>query len=301
VLVPAVVVALAHVSAQSHPDLQGLWTNGTLTPLTRPAEFRDKPFLTPTEAAEYEANALPRLLKAIPPEHVATNGDLNEVYLDTLGLKLAEGDRTSLIVDPVDGLLPPQLPAAKERNAKRRPANYDDPEGLDLDERCLMETAFGSSNAAPPMVPNPFGQNFYQIVQTADYVMIYTEVVHDARIVRIGGTHVPASVRSWLGDSIAHWEGDTLVVDTTNFTGKTRFRGSSERLHVVERFERTDKNTIDYRVTVEDPDTWAVPWTAAIPFKATTQPILEYACHEGNYSMENSLRGHRFEERQQKF
>lgn len=301
IAVLAALLLVARASAQTHPDLQGLWTNGTLTPLTRPPEFKDKPFLTPAEAADYEADALPRLLKAIPPEHVVTTGDLNEVYLDTLGLKLAAGGRTSLVVDPANGLLPAQLPQAKERNAKRPPANYDDPEGLDLDDRCLMETAFGSSNAAPPMVPNPFAQNFYQIVQTPNSLVIYTEVVHDARIIRIGGTHPPASIRSWLGDSIGRWEGDTLVVDTTNFTTKTHFRGSGERLHVVERFRRVDANTIDYRATVEDPETWATAWTAAIPFKTTAQPILEYACHEANYSMENSLRGHRFQEKLKQF
>ena len=187
--------------------------------------------------------------------------------------------------------------AAKARAEARPRPSKDDPELLGLDERCLLTTAFGSSNAAPPMVPNPFGQNFYQIVQTPDHVLIYTETVHDARIIRIGGTHTPAAVRLWLGDSIGHWDGDTLVVDTTNFTEKSHFGGSGLRLHVVERFTRSSPTTIRYQFTVDDPDTWATPWSAEIPFSATAERIYEYACHEGNYSMTNVLRGARAEEK----
>ena len=132
-----------------------------------------------------------------------------------------------------------------------------------------MSTAFGSSNATPPMIPNPFGLNFYQIVQTPTHVVILSELVHDTRIIRIGGRHLPSSIRLWLGDSVGRWEHDTLVVDTTNFSEKMRFGGASERLHVVERFTRTDASTISYRVTVDDPNTWTTPWTADIPFKAT--------------------------------
>jgi hypothetical protein len=147
------------------------------------------------------------------------------------------------------------------------------------------------------MVPNPFGQNFYQIVQTRDHVLIYTEAVHDARIIRLGGTHLPSAVQLWLGDSIGRWEGATLVVDTTNFTEKSHFRGSGTRLHVVERFTRTGPTTIRYQFTAEDPDTWAQPWSAEIPFSTTSERIFEYACHEGNYSMMNVLRGARAEEK----
>ena len=147
------------------------------------------------------------------------------------------------------------------------------------------------------MVPNPFGQNFYQIVQTDQHVLIYTEIVHDARIIRIGGSHAPPAVQLWLGDSIGRWEGDTLVVDTTNFTTKSHFKGSGPRLHVVERFTRTSPTTIRYQFTADDPDTWDRPWSAEIPFTATDQRIYEYACHEGNYSMANVLRGARAEEK----
>ena len=160
-----------------------------------------------------------------------------------------------------------------------------------------MAVGSGSSSGAPPLVPNPFGQNLYQIVQTQDRVMIYEEMVHDARVIRLNGTHLPPSIRQWTGDSIGHWEGDTLVVDTTNFRRETHYRNSGERLHVVERFTRTAPDTLRYRVTVEDPDTWAVPWTAEIPFKATTKQIFEYACHEGSRTIEYFMRGARDEER----
>jgi hypothetical protein len=181
--------------------------------------------------------------------------------------------------------------------ADARPkASRDDPEVMGLAERCLMETSFGSSVSAPPLVPSPFGQNYYQIVQTPTYLMIYSEVVHDARVVRIGGRHLPPSVQLWLGDSIGRWEGETLVVDTTNFSERTHFRSSGPHLHVVERFRRTSETSIDYTFTVDDPETWAQPWSAEVPFRAVHDRMYEYACHEANYSMANVLRGARAEE-----
>ena len=288
--------ASAQRSTAARPDLSGFWSNGTVTPLQRPPEFADKPFLSEAEAAEYERTALDRLHKAIPPVDLQFAPDLDYTYMDQA--KVVPSRRTSLIIDPADGLLPPALPAAKARADARPKSSRDDPEVLGLDERCLLETALGSSNASPPMGPNPFGQNLYPFVQTPDHLAIYTEVVHDVRIIRIGGTHPPSTAQLWLGDSIGHWEGDTLVVDTTNFSEKTHFRGSGTRLHVVERFRRTSPTTIDYKVTAEDPDTWARPWTAEIPFTATSERIFEYACHEGNHYPENVLRGARAEERQ---
>jgi len=283
-------------TAPAHPDLQGFWTSGTLTPLQRPPEFKDREIMSEAEAADYERTALDRLLASLP-EVDRFGADLNYIYLDRHAV--GSDRRTALIVDPRDGRIPAQLQAAKDRAAARPKSSFDGPETQGLDERCLLETAVGSSNASPPMVPNPFGQNLYQIVQTPTHVLIFTEVVHDARIIRIGGQHLPTSARLWLGDSIARWEGDTLVVDTTNFSEKTHFRGSGPRLHVVERFTRVDASTIRYRFTVEDPDTWATPWSAEIPFRATTDRIFEYACHEGNYSLENGLRGARAEEKTQ--
>jgi hypothetical protein len=294
----ALAIGALKVSAQrakpALPDLQGLWSTGTITPLERPRNLAGKAVFTEPEAAEYERTWLEEFRKNFSAEDLLAP-DLDYDYMDRM--KIVESRRTSLITDPADGRLPALLPAAKARADGSPKPSKDDPELLDLDQRCLMETAFGSSNASRPMLPNPFGQNFYQIVQTSDHVMIYTEVVHDARVIRIGGTHPPPGVHLWLGDSVGRWEGNTLVVDTTNFNDKTRFRGSGLRLHVVERFTRTGPRTIRYQVTVDDPDTWERPWTAELAFNATNARIFEYACHEGNYSMMNVLRGARAEEK----
>ena len=217
--------------------------------------------------------------------------------------------RSSIIVDPVDGRVPRTKPEAQKRNAAYLstrvspdanegaaagpPGAYDGPEARPLAERCLL--GFGSTSG-PPTLPNYFYNNLKQIVQTRDSVLILVEMVHDARIIRIGGQHLPQNIRKWMGDSVGHWEGDTLVVDTTNFTAKTQFRGSGEDLHVVERFTRTDPNTILYRFTVEDPTTWDRPWSGEYPWMATTEKIYEYACHEGNYSLQGVLKGARLNE-----
>jgi hypothetical protein len=198
--------------------------------------------------------------------------------------------RTSLIVDPPDGKIPALTAEAKQRTAALQyGGRYDSVKDRPLAERCLL--GFGSTSG-PPMLPVLYNNN-YQIVQTPDHVMILIEMVHDARIIRMNGKHAPPGVRQWLGDSIGHWEGETLVVDTTNFTNQTRFRGSSENLHVVERFTRTDAGTILYRVTIDDPTTFTKPWTLEYPFLATKGPIYEYACHEGNYSLTDILGGAR--------
>ncbi len=249
------------------PDLQGFWTNGTITPLQRPPDLAGKAVFSAPEAAEYERTWLEEFRKNFPPEDLQAP-DIDYTYMDRM--KVVASRRTSLITDPPDGRLPPQLPAAKARADARPKKSNDDPELLGLDERCLLAAAFGSSNASPPMVPNPFGQNFYQIVQTRDHVMIYTEIVHDARIIRIGGTHAPPAVQLWLGDSIGHWEGDTLVVDTTNFTEQDALPGLRHRGCTSSSASRAPSpTTIRYQFTVDDPDTWARPWSAEIPFTAT--------------------------------
>jgi hypothetical protein len=214
--------------------------------------------------------------------------------------------RSSIIVDPVDGKIPAMKPEARQRNlaflaravspdaaegASAGPSGaFDGPEVRPLAERCLL--GFGSTSG-PPTLPNYFYNNLKQIVQTRDTVMILNEMVHDVRIIRMGARHLPSHIRRWMGDSVGHWEGDTLVVDTTNFTNKTQFRGSSENLHVVERFTRVDANTLLYRFTVEDPTTWERPWSGEYPWVATDEPIYEYACHEGNYALGGILRGAR--------
>jgi len=170
---------------------------------------------------------------------------------------------------------------------------YDDPERRGLAERCLL--GFGSTSG-PPVLPNYFYNNLHQIVQTPTAVMILTEMVHDARVVRMNSEHLPPTIRKWLGDSVGRWDGDTLVVDTTNFTDKTRFRNSSESLHIVERFSRLDATTLRYRFTVEDPETWVRPWSGEESWPTTGALMYEYACHEGNYALGNILRGARLRE-----
>jgi hypothetical protein len=315
------------------PDMQGVWTNATLTPLERPASLAGKATLSDAEATAWEKNSIDQVQKfdgksENPFADAAGSGGTggyNALFIDR-GSELARVDgqkRTSLIIDPADGKVPPITPEARQRNnsVMRSYNKFDSVKDRPVSERCLL--GFGSTSG-PPMLPVLYNNN-YQIVQTPTRVMILVEMVHDARIVRINGTHPPANVRQWLGDSIGHWEGDvryiytddrpfppddelwptfegysighwegdTLVVDTTNFTDKTSFRGSSENLHVTERFKMVDPGTILYRVTIDDPSTFTKPWTAEYPFSATQGPVYEYACHEGNYAMTDILGGAR--------
>jgi len=286
-----------------HPDLQGIWTNATLTPMERPAVFAGKATAGDAEAKAYEKNELdvndidkpnaPLLERAGSGSGPTAVGGYNNLFMDR-GSELARVDgvkRTSLIVDPPDGKVPAMTPEAKARNGGRMNGfnNFDNVKERPLSERCLV--GFGSTSG-PPMLPVLYNNN-YQIVQTPENVLILIEMVHDARVIRINGTHAPASVGQWFGDSSGRWEGDTLVVDTTNFTDKTRFRGSSENLHVVERFRRVDANTILYKATIDDPTTFVKAWTMEFPFVATAGPVYEYACHEGNYAMTDILGGAR--------
>jgi hypothetical protein len=320
-----------------HPDFQGLYDVATVTPLERPAEAGGRLVIPDEEAAAAEAYDRQREAKdgaqisgdrGAPPaggERVATKtwleaveqfagggtGGYNRFWLEQ-GRQIITIDgqkRSSILIDPPDGKVPPMKPEARQRNARLRaasvdpsageaavsgpPGAFDGPESRPLAERCLLGF---NSTAGPPALPNYFYNNFKQIVQTRDTVMILNEMVHDARVVRIGGKHVPPTIRSWMGDSIGWWEGDTLVVDTTNFTGKTQFNGSSDQLHVVERIRRVDANTLLYRFTIEDPTTWDRAWTGEYPWKATTERLFEYACHEGNYAMTNMLKGARLKE-----
>lgn len=218
--------------------------------------------------------------------------------------------RSSLIIDPPNGKVPVMKPEAQKRNAAflagavapdasesgaaGPPGAFDGPELRPLAERCLL--GFGSTSG-PPSLPNYFYNNLKQIVQTPDSILILNEMVHDARIVRMNAKeHLPQNIRRWMGDSIGHWEGDTLVIETTNFTGKTQFRGSSDQLHVVERITPIDGRTLRYRFTVDDPQTWDRPWTGEYPWNRTGERLFEYACHEGNYSLEGMLRGARAKE-----
>src|SRR5215813_2473353 len=280
------------------PDLQGIWTSATVTPLERPKQFEGKEFLTKSEAAEFEKQAV-----------YDANGDrrdggadadvgraYNEFWRDRGNV--VSTMRSSLIFDPPDGKVPPLLPEAQKRNADLAAARrklggpLDGPENRSLQERCLL-----TPQAGPPMLPANYNSN-YQIVQNPNYVAILVEMIHDARIIPLDGSpHVPKNVRSLMGDSRGHWEGKTLVVETTNFTDKTSFRGASENLHIIERFTRTDENTLLYQFTIDDPTTWAKPWSGEIPMKKVTAPLYEYACNEGNYGMAGVLSGARSEEK----
>src|SRR5262245_48543755 len=220
--------------------------------------------------------------------------------------------RTSIIIDPPNGQVPAMKAEARTRNAALRATGsvrpdagetaeagpvgaFDGPELRPLSERCLL--GFGSTSG-PPSLPNYWYNNLKQVVQTKDSLMILNEMVHDARVIRIGGKHLPASVHNWLGDSVGHWEGDVLVVDTTNFTNKTQFEGSGENLHVVERFSRLPDGNLLYQFTVNDPTTWDRAWSGEYPWRATTESLYEYACHEANYAMSNVLSGARLRDKE---
>lgn len=287
-------------AADGHPDLQGIWTNATLTPMQRPAEFASKKTVTDADATAYEKRDLetnnidnpeaPLLARAGSAE----TGGYNNLFIDR-GSQLARVDgekRTSLIIDPPDGKLPQLTEEARARTAamiKRGFDRYDTVKDRPLAERCIV--GFGSTSG-PPMMPVLYN-NTYQIVQNRDTVMILVEMVHDVRVIRMNGTHKPPGIKQWLGDSIGHWEGDTLVVDTTNFTDQTRFAGSGENLHVIEHFQRVGPDSILYRATIDDPHTFTKQWTVEFPFVASPGPVFEYACHEGNYAMPDILGGAR--------
>jgi hypothetical protein len=294
-------------TADGKPDLQGIWTNATITPMERPANLAGKATLSDAEATAYERANNEELVKQdgqsdgplIAAAGSSGTGGYNVLFIDR-GTQLARVDgvkRTSLIIEPPDGKVPPITPEARQRlgSQMRSFNNYDSVKARPLSERCLI--GFGSTSG-PPMLPVLYNNN-YQIVQTPDNIMILVEMVHDARIIRMNAKHAPPTVRQWLGDSIGHWEGDTLVVDTTNFTDQTKFRGSSENLHVVERFTRVAPDAILYRVTIDDPSTFSKIWTMEYPFVATKGPIYEYACHEGNYAMPDILGGARKSEQEQ--
>src|SRR5215471_6726269 len=288
-------------TADGHPDLQGIFDFATATPLERPASLANKAVLTDEEAAAFEKQqAANRQRIDDAPLPAGQVGGYNQFWYE-FGTKVVSDRRTSLITDPPDGRLPPLLPEAQKRADERRAQLRrlaDGPEDRDASERCLL-----GYNSGPPMIPVGYNQNV-QIVQTRDYVMVHNEMVHTARIIPIDGRpHLAPRFESWSGDSRGRWEGDTLVVETTNFNDKTwnQFSGWSwavdENLHLVERFSLIDADTVLYEFTVTDPTTWTKPWSAAVPLRRTTNLMYEYACHEGNEGMEGILRGARALER----
>ncbi|HEY7291775.1 MAG TPA: hypothetical protein VH583_18195 [Vicinamibacterales bacterium] len=301
----AAAAVAAPMSAQSpsrapdgHPDLQGTWNFSSLTPLERPAQFADKPVLTDAEAAEFERETLQRI--DADRRRDSADADVAQAYNNAWydrGTKVVGTKRSSLIVDPPNGRIPPltasgQAVAAARADARRERGPADGPEDRSLAERCLL------FNAGPPLLPGPYNNNL-QIVQTRDYVVIANEMIHDVRVVPLDGRpHLPSEVRRWQGDPRGHWEGDTLVIESTNFSDRTSVRGSDTKLRLVERFRRIDAKTLDYQFTVDDPSVFSTAWTASLPMTASDGRIYEYACHEGNYAMTGILRGARAQEKE---
>jgi len=282
------------------PDLQGTWDFRTITPLQRPEDLGDKAFLTEEEAANLEQEAVDRderlLHQAARRTEAGGNvGAYNNFWMDR-GTNIVGDRRTSLIVEPPNGRLPDVTEAGQARAAAGRGSFRDAlPEShVDLSnaDRCL--TGF---NAGPPITPGGYNQNM-QLFQTPDHVVLLTEMVHTVRVVPLDGR--PAlddSLRQWSGDSRGHWEGETLVVETTNFDAKRGWRGSTPGMRLVERFTRVDADTLEYEFTVTDPDTWMAPWTVQLPMRRNELQLFEYACHEGNYAMDAMLGGARADER----
>ena len=283
------------------PDLEGIWTNATLTSLQRPPELAEKEFFTPEEAAQFQRTRIEQTNadRPLPPGQV---GAYNDVFFER-GTSIVRSRRTSLVVDPSDGRIPALTPEAQKkveaRQKREATSPADGPEDRWLTERCIL---FG---ATVPMLPEPYNNN-YRVIQSPGYVTILVEMNHDARVIPLDGRpHLTSGIQQWTGDSRGRWEGATLVVETRNlkFNHQSRFgvgylNGlSDERLRVVERFTMTDANTLTYRATIEDPTVFVRPWTVELSMARTAGPLFEVACHEGNYGMFNILSGHRVEER----
>jgi hypothetical protein len=303
-------------TVDGQPDLQGNWTNATITPFERDRQYGDRLALTDQEVKSLEgANAQLVADGNKPTDPNAKVTDLptncgrgftgvdcgyNSAWVDpgTRIIDLGGIKRSSILVSPANGHLPAMTKEAQARMQARiatlRRGNFDNPENRSLGERCIL--SFGSS-AGPPMLPLLYNNN-YQIVQTRDEVAIEVEMVHDLRHIRLAGQHPPADVKLWMGDSIGHWEGDTLVVETTNMRPEQNFRGASVGSKIVERFTRVSPTQIKYSFTVDDPQIYTAPYTGEVALNATKGPIYEYACHEGNYALPGILAGARTEEKQ---
>ncbi|HTA45911.1 MAG TPA: hypothetical protein VK789_25875 [Bryobacteraceae bacterium] len=283
-------------TTDGRPDLQGIWSNAALTPFERPTELEGKEFFTEAEAAEFTRAFLDRANRdrrgATPQEDV--EGSYNEVWIDR-GTKIFPNFRTSIVVDPANGRVPPLTTTAREAAAARAAVQQRRPEGpedLELWTRCILARTSG-----PPMIPGAYNNN-YQFVQTRDTIAIDSEMIHDVRIIPLDRRpHISSDIRLWMGSSVGHWEGETLVVDTTNFTDKTPFHGSDRNLHVIERFTLTGPDTIRYRFTIDDATAFTRMWTGETIMSRARGPLYEYACHETNYSLRDILAGARAEEK----
>jgi hypothetical protein len=288
-------------TAVGQPDLQGVWSNAILTPLERPREFADQAFLTEEQAADYQSQRLQETYRGDRTVDVET--DVSHAYNNfwwDWGTEIAKTRRTSMIIDPPDGRIPALTPEAQARRdarlAHRAEHPADGPEDRLLRERCIVWDGNNDSGAGPPMMPASYNNNF-RIVQTEDYVLLLKEMVHETRIVPLDGRpHLPNTVRQWLGSSRARWEGETLVIETTNLTDETNYQGASENMHLTERFTRVADDILLYEFTVDDPSAFSQPWTAQIPTVRQDGLIYEFACHETNRGMMGLLSGARAEE-----
>jgi hypothetical protein len=301
-LLALIVVAATGISAavDAPPRFDGIWNSATATPLERPAALKDKAFFTPAEAAEFERQVVASNQEAPPQTPSRGTGTYNTVYRE-FGSRVVKTLRTSIVTEPADGRIPALTPAAAEIKrrrveAMRAGANAED---LGLQDQCLSFVTAG-----PPMLPYSYNSNV-QIIQTRDAVVFHVEMMHDARIVHLDRrTHLPSAMRLWLGDSIGHWEGSTLVVDTTNFNDGGGFYGDAggnfgwdRNLHVVERLSLFDRDTLLYRFEIDDATAFTRPWKGELTMARPAGPIYEYACHEANYALTNLLRGYRASER----
>jgi hypothetical protein len=292
-------------TADGKPDLQGVWDFRTITPMERPVALGTKAFFTDEEAAKYEQQENSKQNRdLIDPKVGGLNypaGGVvpyNEFWYDR-GDKVVGTKRTSLIVDPPNGRFPPYTPEGEAKAKRRaeigRQEQFGHPVADSWEDRPLGERCIMGSNAGPPMTPGPYNNNV-QLFQTSDNVVLVNEMIHEARVIPMDGRpHL--QIRQWKGDSRGHWEGDTLVIDTTNFKRETSLPGSSAAMHLTERFTRTGPDSLLYEFTVEDPSTWTKPWTAALPMSRIDVPVYEYACHEGNYAMTGILAGARADEK----
>ena len=293
-------------TAGGQPDMQGVWANNNMTPLERPRQFQGRATMTDQELADLKAKVKALLdggdafffdeliLAALEGKEKFKSSDTQTGNYDQSWLSERVFDnRTSLIIDPPDGRIPPTVPGFQERARaraaaapKRGPA--DRAQDLGLSTRCVH---FGTPNLMAGY------QSYFALTQSPDTVVVRTEMIHDSRVIPLDGRkHVSKAITMYHGDSVGHWEGDTLVVDTTNFSPNTSFRGSSEGFHLVEKFRRVSDDTLEYYVTIDDPTVWTKPWTLMIPLKKTGEEMFEYACHEGNYGLPAILRGARAQE-----
>ena len=301
---PAAAQTAAVQTAWGQPDLRGLWDFRTITPLERSDELGDQAFFTEEEAANLEQEVVDRNLRlstrpaerTVAADQVDTRDDgtpgfYNNFWLDQ-GTRAVGTRRTSLIIDPPNGQIPALTPNGQERADARQAYRREHPADSWLDrstsDRCLL-----GFNAGPPLNPGGYNQNL-QIFQTPDHIVLLTEMVHTVRVVPLDGRpSLGDDIRQWSGDARGHWDGATLVVETSNFRGERRWRNSTAGATLVERFTRVDNDTLNYEYTVTDPETWTRPWTASIPLRRTDVPMFEYACHEGNLSMDGILAGQR--------